>query len=235
MKRLLDLVGGVGGLILISPVFVVVAGLVWIGDRGPVFYRQVRVGRFGREFKIWKFRTMRVGADQMGPAVTKGGDNRITLVGRLLRKTKIDEIPQLLNVVAGEMSFVGPRPEVPRYVGLYSEAQRRVLDLKPGITDLASLRFRNEEELLARAEEFERFYREVCIPRKIELNLEYAAKASVWNDTKLIVKTVLAVAGLGGVGGADPRGSGRNVQLDGSSGRRRDARGNAADKGSSRI
>jgi lipopolysaccharide/colanic/teichoic acid biosynthesis glycosyltransferase len=156
-----------------------------------VFYRQERVGQGGRRFKIWKYRTMVVDADKLGPAVTKDGDPRITRVGRFLRKSKLDELPQLFNVLVGEMSLVGPRPEVPKYVDLYKAEQREILKLKPGITELATLKFRQEEELLGRAEDVESFYVEQCIPRKIELNLKYARRASLWSDTWLILQTLV--------------------------------------------
>jgi lipopolysaccharide/colanic/teichoic acid biosynthesis glycosyltransferase len=136
---------------------------------------------------------MRVDAEKLGPSITKGGDVRITASGRFLRKWKLDELPQLVNVLAGQMSFVGPRPEVPRYVALYTEDQHRVLELKPGITDLATLKFRNEEELLAQTGDPELFYREHCIPTKIRLNMEYAAHASFFTDLRLIFSTLFAI------------------------------------------
>jgi lipopolysaccharide/colanic/teichoic acid biosynthesis glycosyltransferase len=192
-KRSFDLVLSFLGLLFLSPVLLLVAMAVTLGDGGPVFYRQERVGQGGRTFRIWKFRTMRVDADKLGPRITKDGDVRVTAAGRFLRKWKLDELPQLVNVLCGEMSLVGPRPEVPRYVALYSDRQRRVLTLRPGITDLATLEFRNEEELLAKAEDPERFYREHCIPRKVELNLQYAARASLLADLRLIYATVIAI------------------------------------------
>ncbi len=140
---------------------------------------------------------MVVNAERLGPGVTRDGDPRITGIGRLLRKTKLDELPQLWNVLLGDMSFVGPRPELPRYVEKYTAEQKRVLALKPGITDVATLEFRNEEELLCTAAETEKFYLEYCVPRKIELNLAYAGKASVWEDIKIIFRTLLLLLGSG--------------------------------------
>lgn len=193
IKRAFDISASALGLVLLSPVLLLIGLAVKLSDGGPAFYRQERVGWHGRPFRIWKFRTMRTGADKSGPSVTRRGDPRITAVGRWLRQTKLDELPQLFNVLAGEMSLVGPRPEVPKYVALYSPEQRRVLELRPGITDLASVEFRNEEELLAAAADAESFYRSVCIPRKIQLNLEYAQRASFGSDLKLIAETFAAI------------------------------------------
>ena len=189
-KRLFDLFFAGCGLVVLSPVFLVLAILVKLADNGPILFRQQRVGQGGKPFRILKFRSMVVGAERLGLSVTRDGDPRITRIGQFLRKTKLDELPQLWNVWRGEMSFVGPRPEVPRYVGKYSEAQKRVLSLKPGITDLATLAFRNEEELLLEAIDTERFYLDYCIPRKIELNLAYAESASLWRDTRIILQTL---------------------------------------------
>ena len=189
-KRTYDFLLASVGLLLLMPVFAAIALCIKLFDRGPVFYRQTRVGLKGRPFAIVKFRTMMVDADKQGPSITRDGDARITFVGRVLRKTKLDELPQLINVVRGEMSLVGPRPEVPKYVATYTEDQKRVLTLKPGITDLATLAFRNEEELLHSVADFERYYVSNCVPEKIRLNLQYAQRASIWEDTKLIVKTL---------------------------------------------
>ncbi|MGE4130479.1 MAG: sugar transferase [Bdellovibrionales bacterium] len=189
MKRIFDLALAIFGLILLSPVFLVVALLVAITDGFPILFRQTRVGKGARPFEILKFRTMRRANE--GAAITVAGDNRITSIGRILRATKLDELPQLWNVVKGQMSFVGPRPEVPRYVELYSPEERQVLQLKPGITDLASFAFFDESELLAKAADPEAFYRQVVIPEKIRLNLAYAEKANPLLDLFLIVATVL--------------------------------------------
>ena len=193
MKRFYDLFFSIVGLALLSPLFLLIAFLVKCSDGGPVFFRQSRVGLRGRIFSIWKFRTMIVDAESTGASVTRDGDSRITPIGRILRKLKADELPQLLNVAIGEMSLVGPRPEVPRYVRHYTEQQRKVLELKPGITDLATLAFRNEEELLKSADDLENFYINVCVPEKIKLNLRYAERASLWQDTKIILRTLAPV------------------------------------------
>ena len=190
LKRAFDLIFAGCGLVLLSPGFLLLAILVKASDRGPVLFRQQRVGRGGGLFWILKFRSMVPNAEPLGLSVTKDGDPRITRLGRLLRKTKLDELPQLWNVWRGEMSFVGPRPEVPRYVAKYSEQQKRVLQLKPGITDLATLEFRNEEELLLADPDTEQFYLDHCVPRKIELNLAYAERANLWEDTRIILRTL---------------------------------------------
>lgn len=190
MKRFYDLLFSIVGLIVLSPVFLFIALLVKCSDGGPVFFRQCRVGLRGKVFYIWKFRTMIVNAESTGASVTRDGDSRITPIGRILRKLKADELPQLLNVAVGEMSLVGPRPEVPRYVRCYTEQQKKVLELKPGITDLATLAFRHEEELLKTADDLENFYVNVCVPKKIELNLRYAERANLWQDTKIILRTL---------------------------------------------
>lgn len=190
-KRLYDLALAGCGLVLLGPFLLLLGLLVKGADGGPVFYRQQRIGLRGKPFAILKFRTMVLHADKMGPSLTRGDDRRITPLGRWLRKTKLDELPQLWNVLKGEMTLVGPRPEVPRYVEKYSDDQRPVLELPPGITDLASLAFRNEEQLLQKAPDLETFYVQTCLPRKIQLNLEYARRAGPWEDTKIILKTLL--------------------------------------------
>jgi lipopolysaccharide/colanic/teichoic acid biosynthesis glycosyltransferase len=192
-KRLLDVLVAAGGLLVLSPLFAAVALAIWAADRGPVFYLQERVGLGGQTFGLWKFRSMRAGADRQGPLVTVGGDPRVTRIGRWLRRFKIDELPQLLNVLKREMSLVGPRPEVPRYVALYSLEQRAVLRLAPGITDPASIEFSHEEEILRKAEDPERHYVEVVMPRKIALNLEYGRRATVWTDLGVIVGTLRVI------------------------------------------
>jgi lipopolysaccharide/colanic/teichoic acid biosynthesis glycosyltransferase len=192
-KRGFDLLFALVGLALISPVILLVWVVTKLDDGGPIFFRQTRVGQQGRLFQIIKFRTMSIGADQVGPSITATGDRRITRVGRWLRKTKLDELPQLWNVLRGDMSFVGPRPEVPKYVALYTPEQRRVLDLKPGMTDEASVAFREEESLLAAAADPERFYIEHCIARKIAINLAYANHANVFRDMLVILRTIYLV------------------------------------------
>jgi lipopolysaccharide/colanic/teichoic acid biosynthesis glycosyltransferase len=186
----LDVTASLAGLVLLSPVLAAIAAAIKLDTPGTVFYRQERVGRAGVPFRIWKFRTMVAGAASLGGALTVGDDSRITEVGRLLRRFKLDELPQLANVLTGEMSLVGPRPEVPRYVALYTEAQRRVLDLVPGITDPASIAYRDEATLLAQRPDPEAAYVQEIMPDKIRLNLEYAGRASVRSDLGLIWRTI---------------------------------------------
>ena len=193
LKRLMDIVVSGGALLVIWPVLLIVALAIKIDDPGPVFYRQVRVGRGGKTFRIFKFRTMVVDADKKGLAITVGRDNRITRVGALLRRTKLDELAQLINVFTGDMSFVGPRPEVQKYVDLYTPYQRQVLLVRPGITDYASIAYRNENDLLAGAEDPERMYIDVIMPDKIELNMKYLREISPAADIRLIFGTILAV------------------------------------------
>lgn len=193
LKRPFDLACSLTGLALLLPVFAGVAVAIKLMDPGPVFFRQERIGLHGRPFRIWKFRTMVVDAPRMGAAITVGADSRITRVGGFLRKYKLDELPQLLNVATGEMSLVGPRPEVPRYVALYTEAQREVLRLKPGITDWASIKYRDESAILAKAEDPETMYRKILMPDKIRLNLDYAGKASLVKDISVIIATLIKV------------------------------------------
>ena len=192
-KRAMDIVISAAALCVLWPVLLLIALAIVVDDPGPVFYRQVRVGRGGRPFRIFKFRTMVVDADKKGLSITVGRDSRITRVGAFLRKTKLDELAQLLNVLCGQMSFVGPRPEVPRYVELYTPYQRQVLLVRPGITDYASIAYRNENDLLAGADDPERMYIETIMPDKIELNMKYLREISPLADLRLILKTVIAV------------------------------------------
>jgi lipopolysaccharide/colanic/teichoic acid biosynthesis glycosyltransferase len=189
MKRLLDVVAACAGLVVLSPILLLLAVAVK-RDGGPVFFRQLRVGRSGQTFRMWKFRTMVPNAESHGPKLTVANDSRITPVGRWLRRSRLDELPQLLNVVAGDMSLVGPRPEVPQYVAMYSAEERKVLDLVPGITDPAAIQFRDEGELLARAADPERYYAERIMPEKIRINLTYAAKATRRSDLAIILRTI---------------------------------------------
>lgn len=193
VKRIFDFVFSSLGIVVLGPVLLLIALAVKLSDGGPILFRQKRVGFRGKPFEILKFRTMVVDAERMGPGVTKDGDPRITKVGRFLRKTKLDELPQLINVFLGDMSFVGPRPELPKYVSLYTPEQRKVLELKPGITDLATLAFRHEEALLKSVPNVEHFYVNYCVPKKIHLNLDYARRANLWEDFKIIVKTILPI------------------------------------------
>ncbi len=193
MKRLFDLILSGIGLIFLSPVFLFVA--IWIGldSRGPVFYKQTRVGKNGRDFKINKFRSMRLGSDQKGLITVGGRDPRVTRSGYYIRKYKLDELPQLINVFKGDMSIVGPRPEVRKYVNLYSNEQLKVLSVKPGITDMASIKYRNENDLLAKADDPDKMYIEVIMPHKLKYNLEYIEKQSFLYDIKLIFLTLKEV------------------------------------------
>lgn len=192
-KRLFDICASIGGLLVLALPFCMVAIIIKLTSKGPVYFRQERVGKNGKTFRIYKFRTMTVNAEAQGMQITVGADRRITKIGQILRKTKIDELPQLINVLKGEMSFVGPRPEVPRYVELYSDYQKNILKIKPGITELASIVYRDENEVLAQSEDPEKTYIEEIMPKKIELNMEYMQKMSFWYDIKLIFKTFAAV------------------------------------------
>lgn len=189
MKRLFDVIASGCGLIVLSPIFIVMTIWIKLDSRGPVFYRQIRVGRNNKDFRIFKFRSMLMGSDK-GSLVTIGGrDPRVTRSGYFIRKFKLDELPQLINVFLGDMSLVGPRPEVRHYVDYWTPEQMHVLDVRPGITDPASIKFRNENELLDKAENPEKYYIEVIMQEKIKLYLEYVENASFWYDIKLIFKT----------------------------------------------
>ncbi|HET6331541.1 MAG TPA: sugar transferase [Holophagaceae bacterium] len=190
MRRAFDLLGAALGLLVLLPVFFVIACFIKLADRGPVFYRQLRVGLRGRPFRIWKFRTMVLDADRVGRSLTVGSDPRITQPGAWLRRWKLDELPQLMNVITGEMGFVGPRPEVPCFVELYTLEQRKVLELRPGITDLASIAYRDENDLLDGLEDPEGHYTSVILPEKIRMNLAYAAHATLWRDFKVVLATL---------------------------------------------
>ncbi len=192
-KRTADVIISAAALLLLSPLLALIALAVKADSSGPVFYRQERVGKDGVPFRIFKYRTMVTDADRRGPAITVGQDSRITRVGAFLRSTKLDELAQLLNVFRGEMSFVGPRPEVPKYVKLYTPCQRQVLLVRPGITDYASIAYRRESELLGKAEDPEALYVNEIMPAKLKLNLQYLREISPLTDLKLILKTLSAV------------------------------------------
>lgn len=193
MKRLFDIIASGLGLLFLSPFFLLIAIWIKLDSKGPVFYRQVRVGRYNKDFRIFKFRSMRVGADK-GSLVTIGGrDPRVTRSGYYIRKFKLDELPQLINVFIGDMSLVGPRPEVRHYVNYWTQEQMHVLDVRPGITDPASIKFRNENELMAKVEDPEKYYIEIIMQEKIRLYLEYVQNASFWYDIKLIFLTLRIV------------------------------------------
>jgi lipopolysaccharide/colanic/teichoic acid biosynthesis glycosyltransferase len=189
-KRAFDILCSGVGLLALWPAGLLIGLLIKLTGGGPIFYGQTRIGQFGKPFRIWKFRSMVVNADKLGVLLTKEEDPRITWTGRFLRKTKLDELPQLWNVLAGDMSFVGPRPEMPRYVERYTPEQREILKFKPGITDMATMLFRNEEALLRGTGDVEGFYLRYCLPKKIELNLQYAQRASVLQDVWIIVQTL---------------------------------------------
>lgn len=193
MKRLFDIISSGIGLLILSPLFLIVAIWVKLDSPGPVFYKQVRVGRNNKDFYLYKFRSMRVGSDKKGLITVGGRDPRVTRSGYYIRKYKLDEFPQLINVFKGDMSLVGPRPEVRKYVDLYTPEQMHVLDVRPGITDLASIRYRNENELLAKASAPEQYYRDVIMQDKLNINLEYVHNHSFGGDIKLIFKTFSAI------------------------------------------
>ncbi len=212
-KRWLDAAAAFVGLIAMSPLFLLVALAIKITSRGPVFFRQVRVGQFGKTFRIFKFRSMHVVTNADESLLTAAGDSRITAVGRLLRRTKADEFAQLLNVLAGDMSLVGPRPEVPKYVAAYSEEERQVLLAKPGITGPAAIKFVNEEELLAGQPDIDTFYLNTLLPAKLALDLAYCANVRLLDDLKIILVTFGNVFfGTGGVAKPTLRGPGKQNQ-----------------------
>jgi lipopolysaccharide/colanic/teichoic acid biosynthesis glycosyltransferase len=189
-KRVLDVVFSVTGLLLLLPFFVLVAACIKFASRGPVFYCQMRVGKDGRQFRVVKFRSMDSFASEMPAGITISGDKRVTSVGRILRRYKIDELPQLWNVLCGEMSLVGPRPELAKYVEAYSPDQRLVLCVRPGITDPASLAYRHEEEILSRCENPEHVYLKQILPDKLARNLAYIQDISLQADLHIIFATI---------------------------------------------
>jgi len=191
VKRIFDFICSTLGLIILSPILIAIVVKIKIDSDGPVFFKQIRVGEKKKEFEILKFRTMVVDAEKLGRQITVGNDSRITKVGGFLRKYKLDELPQLINVFKGDMSLVGPRPEVPRYVKLYNEEQRKVLEVKPGITDLASIRYRDENDLLGEAENPDDLYINTIMPDKLALNLVYINKNNVFFDIYIILKTII--------------------------------------------
>lgn len=189
MKRLFDIVASGLGLICLSPLFLILAVWIKADSKGPVFYRQVRVGKGNRDFRLFKFRSMRPDSDKLGLITIGGHDPRVTRSGYFIRKYKLDEFPQLINVFKGDMSLVGPRPEVRKYVDMYSPDQMRVLSVRPGITSLASIRYRNENDILAAADDPDQCYIETVMPDKLAIDLEYVDRATFWNDIKLIFST----------------------------------------------
>ncbi len=190
IKRLFDFSSSLAGLIVLSPLLLIIGLLIKLDSSGPVFFRQNRVGLHGKQFNIYKFRTMTAEAEELGKHITIGRDPRITRIGHFLRRSNLDELPQLINVLKGEMSIVGPRPEVPKYVELYTEEQRKVLSVKPGMTDYASIEFRNEDDMLASSSNPEEYYINELMPKKLTRNLEYINNQSLLLDIKLILETL---------------------------------------------
>lgn len=190
MKRLFDIVCSFFGLVFLSWLFVFVALWVGLSSKGGVFYRQRRVGRCNRDFTIYKFRSMRVNSDRQGLLTIGGRDGRITKAGVFIRKYKLDELPQLFNVLRGDMSFVGPRPEVRKYVELYTEEQKKVLTVRPGITSLSSIKYRNVNEILSRSDNPEQYYIDVIMQDKLAIELDYLEQRSLLTDIKVIFQTI---------------------------------------------
>lgn len=193
LKRLFDIVFSIIGLIILSPLFLIVGFLIKLEDGGPIFYRGIRIGKDGKPFRIFKFRTMIPDAEKRGIYSTADDDPRITRIGRVLRKYKIDELPQLINVLKGEMSFVGPRPEVPYYVEKFTEEERKILSVRPGITDWASLWDVDEGAILAGSPDPDKAYEELIRPTKIRLQLKYVREHSFFTDIKIIILTLLSI------------------------------------------
>ena len=189
LKRMFDIILSLFGLMILLPFMLIIAIFIKLDSKGPVFFKQIRVTKGGREFKIFKYRTMKVGSDKYSQ-ITVGKDNRITGIGSFLRKYKLDEIPQLINVLIGDMSLVGPRPEVPKYVALYTDEQKEILKVRAGITDYASIEFSDENDLLASEKDPEKAYVEKIMPKKIELNKKYLSEISVLTDIKIILLTI---------------------------------------------
>ena len=193
LKRVFDFIAAFVGLVLLFPILVVIALWIKFNSKGPLFYTQKRVGKDFKEFDIYKFRSMVVDADKIGPSVTSGDDPRITEVGKFIRKTKIDELPQLLNVLKGDMSLVGPRPEVMKFVAKKRDAYKKVLSVRPGITDNAAIEFRDEETIMNSYEDKEKAYLEIILPQKIKLYYNYIDNISFVNDVKLILQTLKVI------------------------------------------
>jgi lipopolysaccharide/colanic/teichoic acid biosynthesis glycosyltransferase len=192
LRRTVDVCGAGLGLIVLSPLFFVVAIAIKMDTPGPVFYRARRVGKDEKLFWLYKFRSMVADAHKRGPAITTSGDSRVTRVGRILRRTKIDELPQLINVFFGDMSLVGPRPEDPKYVALYTPEQKKILCVRPGITSVASFMYRNESDLLS-SSDWEAKYRKEILPNKLSVDLKYIKNRTLWSDFELIFKTIFAL------------------------------------------
>lgn len=193
LKRMFDIALSLAGLLFLTPFFFVITLFILFDSKGTVFYKQTRVGLNNKDFILYKFRTMYVGSEKLGLLTISDVDTRITRCGYWLRKYKLDELPQLLNVLLGDMSIVGPRPEVRRYVDIYDKRQRSILSVKPGVTDWASIQFHNESEILSASDDPENFYLNIIIPLKTEQNLKYINHNNLWIDLKIIVITLLKV------------------------------------------
>lgn len=192
-KRVFDVVVSLILLVVLSPVFLILWIAIRVDSRGAALFQQIRVTQYGREFRIYKFRTMVVDAEKLGAQVTTKGDSRVTKVGRFLRKCRLDELPQLVNILKGDMSFVGTRPEVPRYVAAYSDVMWATLLLPAGVTSTASIEYKDEDRLLSNAEDADKTYIDAILPEKMRYNLQYLLDYSFWKDIKIMIKTVLAV------------------------------------------
>jgi lipopolysaccharide/colanic/teichoic acid biosynthesis glycosyltransferase len=195
MKRFADILLSFCAIVTLMLPGLIISLLIKLSSKGKVFFTQTRVGRSGKEFAILKFRSMRPSAESSGQLTVGENDPRITGIGNFLRKTKLDETPQLINIIKGEMSIVGPRPEVPKYVALYNEEQRKVLNVRPGLTDLASLEYFEENRLLGESDDPERTYIDTIMPHKLSLNLKYIQERSIMLDIRIILRTMMRILG----------------------------------------
>ena len=194
LKHLFDIIFSLFGLLLLLPLFIFIVVRIKLDSKGPIFYRGKRIGRFGKPFKIYKFSTMVADADKISGSPSAGDDDpRITKFGKTLRSYKLNELPQLINVLKGEMSFVGPRPEVEQYVNIFTEEEKAILNVRPGITDYASIKFHNEGEILSGSPDPDRTYEEEIRPEKLRLQLEYVRNHSLWVDFKILFKTLITL------------------------------------------
>jgi len=193
IKRLFDLTFSFLGLILLFPILAIISILILLDSKGPVFFRQIRVGKLNQDFRIFKFRTMVIDSSEKSLLTLGDRDPRVTKVGYYLRKYKLDEFPQLINVLFGDMSFVGPRPEVRKYVDYYSEEDMMILKVRPGITDYASIKFRNEAEIINESDNPEKMYLDYIMPEKIKLNKQYINENNLFTDIKIIVRTIMTI------------------------------------------
>jgi lipopolysaccharide/colanic/teichoic acid biosynthesis glycosyltransferase len=212
-KRIFDIMAAILTLILLSPVFIIISIAIKVDSGGPVIFRQIRVTQYGKQFKIYKFRTMIKDADKIGSQITVKNDVRVTVVGKLLRKFKLDEIPQLFNIIAGDMSFVGTRPEVVKYVEKYTEEMRATLLLPAGVTSQASIKYKDEEQLLANADDADDIYIKVVLPEKMKFNLKSIKDFSFWGEFKTMFTTVIAVTKRNGSFNALPEKPNEEVHM----------------------